>query len=133
VLVAQLAEAHDDTRGEDEDEHLQVHEEGWPGGRLVLGDGGDNGDVPVRKSVCESKAILVNERLLLGITCIPERVETSCPGSDLAIVGEEYERKRSEETSCDQSYSQKLLEVLRGNVGSDELCEGHNLEETEDT
>ena len=38
VLVTKLAEAHNDTSGEEEGEKLEIHEEGKLGCRLMFGD-----------------------------------------------------------------------------------------------
>lgn len=44
VFVTKFPETEVDAGGEEEDEHLQVEKEGWPGGRLVFRDRGDDGD-----------------------------------------------------------------------------------------
>ena len=53
VLIPKLPEAQVDTGGEEEDEHLQVEEEGWPRGRLVFRDRGDDGDCQAKASDVE--------------------------------------------------------------------------------
>ena len=94
VLVAQRAKAHEDARGEEEDEHLLVHEERRPGGRLVLGHGRDDGDV------------------LLRVAGVPEGVEAARPRGDPALVGEEDEGAGAEDAHRDQGEEEDVLELL---------------------
>ena len=70
MLVAELTEAEEYASGEEEDEELEVHEEGRPGGGLVFGYGSDDGDV------------------LFGVSGVPEGIEAAGPGGDPAFVGE---------------------------------------------
>lgn len=65
VGVGQLAEAEVETGGEEEHEAVQVEEERGPRGRLVLGDGRDDGDV------------------VLGVGGVKERVEPAGPGRNV--------------------------------------------------
>ena len=54
MLVPELPEAKDDTRWEEEHEEMKIHEERWPGSRLVLRNGCDDWDI--------SKTHLVSNR-----------------------------------------------------------------------
>lgn len=64
VGVCELHEAVVQPDGEEEHEQLQIEVEGAPRGRLVLRDGGDDGDV------------------VLGIGWVQQRVETTRPWCD---------------------------------------------------
>jgi len=47
MFITQLAEAENNTRWEKENEELKIHEEGWPGCRLMFRNGCDDRDVSV--------------------------------------------------------------------------------------
>ena len=64
MLILELLEAHVYTGWEKPDQEVEVEEESWPGSRLMLGHGGNDGNMD------------------LGISGIPERVETTTPGSN---------------------------------------------------
>ena len=71
--------------------------------------------------------------ILLSVASIPKRVEASCPWSDLALVSQEDEGTSTENTSGNQRDTKDLLEVLGGDMRPDQLGEGNNLQQAEDT
>ena len=115
LLVSQLGEAHVDTGREQPDHHAQVEEESGPGGRLVFGDGGDDGNVDLR------------------VPSIPERVETTSPGCDDSSHGQEDESTESNNEDDQDESAEQCLELLAGKLGADPVDEGDQLEKTEDT
>lgn len=44
MLIPELPETQVNTSGEEEDEHLEIVEKGWPCRRLMLGYGGNDGN-----------------------------------------------------------------------------------------
>lgn len=65
MLILESAETEVDTSWKEPDEEVQVEEERWPCGRLVLGDGCNDRNVDLR------------------IASVPEGVETTSPwGND---------------------------------------------------
>jgi hypothetical protein len=69
MFVGKLLEAEIDTSGKEPDQHVEVEEESRPGGRLVLGHGGNDRNVD------------------LGIASVPQGVETAAPWGDDACAG----------------------------------------------
>lgn len=115
LLVGELSEAHVDTGGEEPDHHAQVEEESGPCGRLVLGDGGDDGNVD------------------LCVSSVPEGVEATGPGcNDASDCQEDETTERNDENDQDKSTEQGL-ELLAGKLSANPIHECDQLEETEDT
>lgn len=94
MLILQIAEAEVDTSGEQPDEHVQVEEEGGPGGGLMLRNGCDDGNVD------------------LGVACIPERVESTTPRRNVSERGESNETEETDSKSTDQNSDEESLELL---------------------
>lgn len=115
VLVAELAEAPEETSREQPDEHLEVEEVRGPGGRLVLRDGGDDGHVD------------------LGVASVPERVETSSPGCDPSREGKDDERNEGHDGDENDKRTKEELKLLARDETADSLDECDELDETEDT
>lgn len=115
LFIGQLLEAHVHAGGEQPDHHVEVEEESRPGGRLVLGHGGDNGDMN------------------LSIAGIPERVEATGPRCDDTSHGEQDEATQSNNEDDEDEGAEQRLELLAGHLRADVVDEGNELEETEDT
>lgn len=96
MLVTEVAEAQEDTGREEEDEEIEIHEECGPSGRLVLGDGGDDGDVPEVCGWKEDEGKNGEGSSLFGVACVPEGVEPTSPGSNPTFVCQNCKSKRSE-------------------------------------
>lgn len=69
----------------------------------------------------------------LGVARVPQTVESSGPGSDLLRHGETDQSSERSEEDGDHERREECLELLRGEVGSDESDEGDELKEPEDT
>lgn len=115
LLILELAEAHVNTGWEEPDEHVEIEEEGWPCGRLVLGDGCDNWNVD------------------LGVAGIPKRVETSAPWGNCAGNGEEDKATECNDEDEEDESTKQGLELLAGDLCAHPLDECDNLEKTKDT
>lgn len=113
VLVAQFVKAQVDTRGEKPDEHVEVEEEGRPSRRLVLRHRGDDGDVD------------------LGITGVPERVETSTPCSNLADLDQEEVETQEQTDSDNDSRDLEASDLLVAVRTAQPVAEGVELNSTE--
>ena len=75
---------------------MQIEEEGEPGSGLVLGEGGNDGDVN------------------LGVTRVPERVKSTAPRGNVAGVGEKHDAQKDETSNGgDGSYEERLQLRLR--------------------
>jgi hypothetical protein len=115
LLILEVAEAHVDTGREQPDQQVQIEEEGGPGGRLMLRDGCNDGNV----NLC--------------VSSIPERVETSAPGSNDSREGEKNEDSGSCEEDDQDEGAEQRLELLARQSLADELDTTDKLQETEDT
>lgn len=67
--------------------------------------------------------------LLLSVSSIPKRVESTRPRCDFTLVGEEDEGAKPEYTSCDDRHQKELSKLLRRNMGSHELSKSDNLKQ----
>lgn len=115
MLILQVLETHEHTGREQPDKEVQIEEESRPGGRLVLGDG------------CNDRNVN------LGIASIPQRVETTTPGGNHACDGEENETSKPKTKGEQDHRSEKLLELLAGQVCSDKFSKRNELNQAEDT
>lgn len=115
LLILQLTEAHVNTSWEEPDEHIQIEEESWPGSRLVLGDGGDDGNMN------------------LGVASVPERVETSTPWGDGAGDGEQNKTTEGDNEDDQDQTAEQCLELLARDLSTDPFNECNDLEKTENT
>ena len=70
--------------------------------------------------------------LLLSISSIPKRVETTRPRCNFTQVGEKDESGTPEYTSCDDRTENDLAELFRRDVCSNNLPESNNLKQTKD-
>lgn len=145
VSVGQLLEAEEDSSGEDPDEHLQIEEERWPSRRLMLRDRRDDGNW--KKKRVESDSVRVRneemressegrERRLtvnLGVSSVPEGVKSTSPRSNGSRHGHGDESSERDGEDGDDEDGEEGLELFRWEVGSDDLDEGDELKETEDT
>ena len=86
VFIPEFPEAEEDSGGEEEDEHLEVEEEGRPGGGLMLRDRGDDGNCRVHiasATNCHLSSSNFEELTVnLGVTGIPQRVKPPGPRRD---------------------------------------------------
>lgn len=71
--------------------------------------------------------------LLLGIACVPKRVETTSPRGNSALVRESDDTDSANDASSDRGCEKQVIELLRGDVGANELNEGDDLKKTKDT
>lgn len=69
----------------------------------------------------------------LGVARVPQTVKSSGPGSDLLRHGETDQSSERSEEDGNHERREECLELLRGEVGSDESDEGDELKEPEDT
>ena len=115
LLVGQSAEAQVDTSGEEPDHHVEIEEESGPCGRLVLGDRGDDRNVN------------------LGVSGIPERVETASPGRNDTRDGQKHQSSDTDEEDAQNQSAEQRLELLSGKLCANPVDKGHQLEETKDT
>lgn len=114
MLILEILEAQVDTSGEEPDEEVQVEEKRGPGGRLVLRDGSNDGNVN------------------LGIAGIPQRVETSAPGSNVAQRSEGDETQQTQAKRCHEDGDEEGLELTARNGRPHVLDEANELDETKD-
>lgn len=115
MLILELAEGHVDTGGEEPDEHVQVEEEGGPSGRLVLGNGSDDGDVD------------------LGVARVPEGVEASAPWSNGTGDGQEDKAAKANDEDEQDEGAKQGLELPAWHLSTDPFDKSNNLEEAKDT
>lgn len=114
MLILEILEAQIDTSGEEPDKEVQVEEKGGPGSRLVLRDGGNDGNVN------------------LGIAGIPQRVETSAPGSNVAQRSKGDETQQTQAECRHEDGDKEGLELTARNGRSHVLNEANELDEAED-
>jgi len=69
----------------------------------------------------------------LGVSSVPEGVESTSPRSDGSRHGHGDESSKRDGEDGDDEDGEEGLELLCWEVGSDDLDEGDELEETEDT
>jgi hypothetical protein len=108
-------EAEEDASREKPDQEVQVEEESWPSGRLVLGDRSNDWDVD------------------LGIACVPKRVESTAPRSNIAERSQTDESCQADAEGGNENSDQEGLELLASNRRSDVLDEADKLDESENT
>ena len=70
--------------------------------------------------------------LLLCISSIPKRVETTCPRCNYTHIGEKDESGEPEYTNRDDRAEKELAELFRRDVRSYKSCESNNLKQTKD-
>ncbi|KAH3688913.1 hypothetical protein WICPIJ_000086 [Wickerhamomyces pijperi] len=101
--------------GRDPDQELGVEEEGWPGGRLMFRDRGDDWDVN------------------LGVTGVPQGVESTGPWSNQTGISQTEETQDTNSDDQEDSNDQHRLELLGWNLGPDVITESDNLNQTKHT
>ena len=69
----------------------------------------------------------------LGVSSVPEGVESTSPRSDGSRHGHGDESSERDGEDGDDEDGEESLELFRWEVGSDDLDEGDELKETEDT
>ena len=69
----------------------------------------------------------------LGVSSIPERVESAAPGSNDAGTGGENEAQETKSEQATSRAPEEGLELPAGNSGSNILEERQQLQEAEDT
>jgi hypothetical protein len=114
LLVLELAEAHVHTSREEPDEHVEIEEVRGPSSGLVLGDGGNDGNVN------------------LGVSSVPQGVEAASPGCDGSRDG-----KQDQSSKCPTEHNQdhcakESLELLGGELVANPFGETNELQQTED-
>lgn len=114
MLIGELLEAEIDTNREEEDEHVEIEEEGWPGGRLMLRDGSDDGDVN------------------LGVSCIPERVEATAPGGNDSSAGGNDKSCQTDGEDTSSKDPEETLELTAGDSRFNVIQESKELEKAKD-
>lgn len=139
VSVGELLEAEENPGREDEDEHLEVEEERWPRGWLMLRDGRNNGDSRNgRRAQSQSFGCvslwISKEKLTvnLGVASVPKRVKPASPGSNRSAHCQRDESSESQDEDGDDEESEEHLELLGRQMRSDDLDKGNELKETED-
>ena len=70
--------------------------------------------------------------LLLSVSGIPERVESTRPRCNFTVVGEEDEGTKPKYTDCDDRSQEELMELLGRDVCSYQLSESNNLKQAKD-
>lgn len=115
LLVSQSAEAQVDTGREEPDHHVEIEEEGRPRGGLMLGDGCDDGNMD------------------LGVSSIPERVETASPGRNDTRDGQKHQPSNTDEEDTQNQSAEQRLELLAGKLCTNPVDKGDQLEEAKDT
>jgi hypothetical protein len=115
MLVSKLLEAEENASREKPNQEVQVEEESWPSGRLVLGDRSNDWDVN------------------LGIACVPERVEPTAPRSNVAERCQTDESCQADTEGGNENSDQEGLELLASDRRSDVLDEADELDEAENT
>jgi hypothetical protein len=73
------------------------------------------------------------EFLLLSVSGIPKRVESTRPRCNFTLVGEEHKATKPKYTNCNNGPEKELAELLRRDVCSYELSESNNLKQAKDT
>lgn len=114
MLIPEVLEAHVNTRGEEPNEEVEIKEERWPGGRLVLRDGGNDGNVN------------------LGVAGIPQRVESTVPGGNVSKRGQADNAGDANAEYREQDSVNESLELLARNGRSNVLDEADQLNKTKD-
>lgn len=114
MLVSEVLEAQVDTCREEPDKEVEVEEERRPSGRLVLRDRGDDGNMN------------------LGVASVPERVESTAPGSNVSQSSQGNETSETKAKCCDEKSNKESLELSARNGGPNVLDEADQLKKTED-
>ncbi len=113
-LVVDVLDAIPDPHGKDGSEDVQVEEEGKPSRRLVLRDGGDDGD------------------MYLGVAGVPKRVEAPAPGGDDAGVGEPDDHDEHGHGGDERAKQDEVTKLGLGHVSLEELEQRNRVHQRED-
>lgn len=114
VLVPEVLEAEIDTSREQPDQEVQVEEESRPCGRLVLRNGGNDGDMN------------------LGIASVPEGVKATTPRSNVPERSQGYESSQTHAERGHDHSGKESLKLASRDGRPDVGYESDKLEETKD-